>query len=168
MYNYTKQQSSIETLQEVNRMIEESRNTEKIDIELFKKVYSIFTIFKNNSIVYKNIISIEDPELAAPGYLGGWELFLTSYVLKCKIKTDSSKRRAYVSPSAIWYILATSKFITLNVVDRLFAEVQDYRFKSYTRIWYENFNNKFKEILKEIILLNSYITDEVKLWVKLQ
>lgn len=151
----------------MDNVIDDGKNIKNIDIELFKKVYTKFSIFKNNGIVYKNIILIEDPEIV-PNTYKGWELFLTAYVLKCKITTDTSRRRSHVSPLAIWYILATSKLITLNVVDRLFAEINDYRFKLFIRIWTDNFTEKFRELLKDVLLLNPYLTDEVRLWVTLQ
>jgi hypothetical protein len=168
-HHYVHEHTSTKTLQEIDAILDEVRDdikkNKKIDIGVFKKVYSVYSLFKNNQHVNDDIISIEEPEVLTS--FKQMELFMTVYKLNCKIRISNRKRRVGVSLNFIWYALATSKLLTINSLSRLIAEIDDTRFSRNMGLFLID-NSEWKEKIKQVALLNPNITDDIKLWLELQ
>jgi hypothetical protein len=168
-HHYVHAHTSTETLQEIDAIIDEVKDdikkNKKIDIEAFKKVYSIYSLFRNNHYVNDDIISIEEPEVLAS--FSQMELFMTVYKLNCKLRVSNRKRRVGVSANFIWYALATSKLLTINALSRLMAEIDDTRFSRNMALFLID-HSEWKEKIKQVVMLNPNITDEIRLWLQLQ
>jgi len=168
-FNYVHAHTSTETLQEIDAIIDEVKNNieknKKIDIEVFKKVYSTYSLFRNNQYVNNDIISIEEPEVLVSSTQ--MELFMTVYKLNCKLRVTNRKRRVGISANFIWYALATSKLLTINALSRLMAEIDDHRFSRNMSLFLID-NSEWKEKIKQVVMFNPYINEEIKLWLELQ
>jgi hypothetical protein len=169
--HYVHNHTSTETLKEIDAILDEVKNEinekKNIDLEIFKKVYSIYSLFRNNQHVNSNIISIEDAKVR--GSFNRMELFMTVYTLECKLKIANRKNRVGISPDFIWYALATSKLLTIDALSRLLAEIDDSRFiRNMGLFTVDRPQSEWKEKLKKVVMLNPNVTEDLKLWLQLQ
>jgi len=170
-HNYVHNHTSTETLQEIDSILDEVKKevneNKNIDVKIFKKVYSIYSLFINNQHISDKIISIEDAEVR--GSFNRMELFMTVYTLECKLKIANRKNRVSISPDFIWYALATSKLLTINALSRLLAEIDDSRFARNMGLFsVDRPQLEWKEKLKRAVMLNPNIAEDMKLWLQLQ
>jgi hypothetical protein len=170
-HHYVHNHTSTETLQEIDAILDEVKkevNEKKnIDVKIFKEVYSIYSLFRNNQHISDNIVSIEDAEVK--GSSNRMELFMTVYTLECKLKIANRKNRVSISPDFIWYAFATSKLLTINALSRLLAEIDDSRFARNMGLFsVDRPQSEWKEKLKSAVMLNPNIAEDMKLWLQLQ
>jgi hypothetical protein len=146
-------------------------NKEKVDSELFQKILRIHLWFENNTtILINDIVSVDDAKVVSDG-LKGIELFSTAIFIECKVLLKGRKRRVTVRINLFWYILATSKLLTLNSVSKLYSELDDFSFyKSMGIMGYQReiWKSKFMSILALNDNIRSEDNKEIELWLKLQ
>ncbi len=170
-HHYVHNHTSTETLQEIDAILDEVKNeineNKNIDVEIFRKVYSIYSFFRNNQHIFSEIISIEEAEVKVS--FNQAELFMTVYKLNCKLKISNRKNRVGIHPDFIWYALATSKLITINALSRLMAEIDDHRFTRNMGLFsVDHPQAEWKEKLKKVVMLNPNVSEDIKLWLELQ
>jgi hypothetical protein len=143
---------------------------EKIDIELFKSIIKIHSWFRGaNSIISNsdNIVSIED--IIITNDYHGMELFMTSIDMKCLVRIKGRRKRIGMTIGFFWYILATSKNLTEDTIQRLYQEISTSGFMHHHRLflWDENkylWGRKFIDVL----LLNKNVDKNIELFLRLQ
>lgn len=162
MFPYNEENTSTETLQQLDLILDDcikEVEANSVDLDMFKKVYT------NEYSSIKNIIKIE--EIKVETEWKNLELFMTAHDIKAMATIPGNKRRSGVRLKFIWYALATSKNITINAIDRLFAEIKDIRFKRNNHnIFFTN--DDWKNNIVRVLLLNPDLPDEVKLWLQFQ
>jgi hypothetical protein len=158
MYPYVHEHTSTETLQQIDKILDEVRDDVKnngVDLELFKKVYG------NDNM----LLSVEEPKVEISFNMS--ELFTTAYDMKVKCRIDGRKYRKKFTAKFMYYALSKSSSVTINALSRILAEVDDSRFfRNMRNFWISK--NEYKQGLIRAALINQNITDEVRLWLTLQ
>jgi hypothetical protein len=170
---YAHEHTSTETLKQLDAMFDEMRENiknKKIDLDSFKKVYSIYNWYKNNTTILgesHNIQSLED--LGFSYNSSGMELFSTAFYINAKVRISGRKYRVSFSAPAIWYILATTKLLSMESIQAIMNELKDHRFFRNSSIWLALDNSPiYIDKLKKILRLNPNIGDDLRLWIELQ
>jgi predicted RND superfamily exporter protein len=156
--SYVHAHTATETLQQIDKMIDNvilELKTKPVDPEFFKKVYQ----------TEYDITSVEDIETVISFNMA--ELFVTAHDIKCKVRVPGRKYRRSVRALLMFYVLATSKDITLDAIGRIIAEIDDSRFKrNVHNFWIAT--DEWRRIFINKALMNEHLTEDVRLWLELQ
>jgi hypothetical protein len=109
----------------------------------------------SKEIKYKYISITEATDYS--GENSWFNMYRVELEAKSKVKTFENK---YIIVNLLWYILATSNNITLDLLISINKEIE---LLSYTYS-----KKKMKSIMKKVLNLNENLKEDIKLWLMLQ
>jgi hypothetical protein len=169
MIDYIHYHTSTEVLKQLDKIFDERKdavkNGEVLDVELFKQIFNVTGFFGRSKFTPSDILTVED--LLVETKFRGMELFMTAYSFLGKLRMQGGKVRKGFKADFSWYVIATSKLLTLEALISLMGELLDHRFARNTRIFMMDVDY-YREEFKRLIRLNPHVNDEIKLWVELQ
>jgi hypothetical protein len=156
---------------EMDRILDDAKdaiNNKKIDVELFKKIYSELPLF-NETITWDRIEKISEFKFEV--FPLGLELFSTAINIKVKLLYRGNRKHTFKNFPIVWYAFATSKNVTAGSINRFIEEVTDFKFFRSTfngMIYMHDKPNIFKEAAVKVIEMNPNIGDDLRLLAELQ
>jgi hypothetical protein len=148
--------------------IQEKRKFESngIDSDLFKSVYSELTEYQIDWANFKGVSGVK-LEFSRKGA----ELFLTAFNVRGSLEIAGRKYRNRFNFPWMLYVIASTELMNHSTAQRILDEADDSRFWRNINHGFhmENFRSVWKERLIKIMLMNKSVTSkEFELWLRLQ